>query len=849
MRLSTLLFLSLAAATARAEKIDLVRLGQETFHGLGCSECHALMKDDPSFKTGPGLFGVFQKDPIKHKVQGGDARHDVPADLKYLTDSLRDPTADLAIMKTGEKAGEPYLPVMPPYDEKVLPKQKVEAIYHYLLTLNEEENAGPKVVMAEKAKPAAAKTALTDPAEILVTERTRIFRARLPEVSARAVHVGMPNGFNYSFDPRTLSVERIWWGGFLNIEQELKGRASKLSRIGEQAKEIELAESLLAPLDPATKKPVDLSFKSPAPEDEEQIVANMNGANDFLDQLAASDADFLGYKQARVPVFYYQVGENLIGLQFEVSAEGQATITLDGELTQPQTFRLSSLIRGESEDWTVSEFPAELTFQLPVQPAWRPWKAETLSGPQPAKTSTPSAWLPKGFSAETIQPPLDPHGRVQLFEPLGMDEDEDGSLLISTRNSGIWRLKEGSWQQVADGLLDALGLIVEDDGSIVVAQKPELTRLRDRDGDGWFEFFETINDDYLFTHNYHEYLHGPAKDAAGNYYVQTNLGHRNDNPSNYTADGRYMGTQGGLRGWSLQISPEGQMTPFASGLRSPAGLATGPDGKIYYTENQGEYVGTSKLFVLEKDKFYGHPSGLIDLPGKTPASADIKWDQVKEGKEKALALMAHSHLANAPGSPVWAPEEGNFALYAGQMFVGDQTLSQVFRILPQENFEAALIPFAQGFDSGAMRLLFANDGGFYIGQTGRGWRAQGGKEDGLVRVTRTDEPIANQLLDLTRDGDEFIFSFAQPLTSVPEAEAIQLSSWAYLDSPKYGSPEMDKVDTPIASVQLNEEKDELRLTVTELPLGEDNRVYQFISEDLPKTTADGFKAFYSITLN
>src|SRR5690606_20257411 len=41
-----------------------------------------------------------------------------------------------------------------------------------------------------------------------------------------------------------------------------------------------------------------------------------------------------------------------------------------------------------------------------------------------------------------------------------------------------------SWQLFAEGLHDPLGLLVVNDHEILVMQQPELTRLRDTDGDG-----------------------------------------------------------------------------------------------------------------------------------------------------------------------------------------------------------------------------------------------------------------------------------------------------------------------------------------------------------------------------
>ena len=80
---------------------------------------------------------------------------------------------------------------------------------------------------------------------------------------------------------------------------------------------------------------------------------------------------------------------------------------------------------------------------------------------------------------------------------------------------------------------------------------------------------------------------------------------------------------------------------------------SGPDGRIWYTDNQGDFVGTSKMFELKKDAFYGHPAGLVDLPGMTPDSPEIQWEQVAARKEQPVILFPHNRVANSPGNPAW----------------------------------------------------------------------------------------------------------------------------------------------------------------------------------------------------
>src|SRR5690606_34430227 len=134
----------------------------------------------------------------------------------------------------------------------------------------------------------------------------------------------------------------------------------------------------------------------------------------------------------------------------------------------------------------------------------------------------------------------------------------------------------------------------------------------------------------IYHGNYHTYMHGPLKTGDGKYFITLNLAHADDP---YKAGGAYMGTYGGYSGWGLLVEENGNFTPWASGLRSPAGMGMDNEGTLWYTDNQGEYVATSKMFKIKKDAFYGHPAGLVDLPGMQPNSNAISWEKVKGKKE------------------------------------------------------------------------------------------------------------------------------------------------------------------------------------------------------------------------
>ncbi len=153
----------------------------------------------------------------------------------------------------------------------------------------------------------------------------------------------------------------------------------------------------------------------------------------------------------------------------------------------------------------------------------------------------------------------------------------------------------------------------------------------------------------VFRANYHEYTHGPVRDEAGNYYFLLNLTHDHYNErTSRRAGSPFMGSMDGFRGWACRVTPQGKFETYASGLRSLAGVAFDPQGRLWYAENQGEYVGSSKWVPLEQGKFYGHIYGLVSLLigqtgrgwGAVGGSVDKLQQIVWDGKTVAADIQS-----------------------------------------------------------------------------------------------------------------------------------------------------------------------------------------------------------------
>ncbi|MBC8024965.1 MAG: c-type cytochrome [Steroidobacteraceae bacterium] len=817
------------AETNEGQLVDSVALGKKAFEAVGCNACHLIDASDGSAGSGPNLFGLFGVEPRTREIVEGDEGHrfQIKASREYLQRSVRTPAAQLAVAEGGTNKGNAYLPVMPAFTKDVVSDEQIAYIGDYLATLNEPLARGP-VMKLVKLAPAVSYDPMTDNLQWLVGDTVRVQRGPMGGVSARSIHVGNPDGVNYTFDPRILAIAKIWQGGFLDMAGELKNRGGNGLALGYESRELDFGkhEYLLAPLD-TRGRAIDFSFKEGKFGDLSSHRAALYSKADHADMIAAAKAQFLGYSRdsrdpLAAPIFRYQVGENVIEIQTKISSNGDVEISVHGALKQPQTFAMNPALlknaittTGSLRDdvWSVpaGETHAVLRGSMNVAAsAWRP--AQTRYGYRraPITKEAASAKLPTGYSIENLYPPKDNYGREQLFEALGLSQSGDGTVVVATRTAGIWRLVSGEWRLFAEGLFDCLGVVAEDQRglTVVASQKAELTRISDTNGDGVADKYETLFDAHSYHGNYHSYMHGPVRGKDGAYYIALNLAADGGN-STYNANGKYMGSWGGYSGWAIRVEGVNRYQLFASGLRSPAGLGASPDGRLWFLDNQGEYVGTSKMFELKKGRFYSHPVSLIDLPGMTPDSPEIAWENWIDRREKAAVLFPHNRVANSPGSPAWIPKSA-FGAFAGQIVVGDQTQSNLLRVVLQEVDgvqQASVVPFFEGLESGVMRPLFLQDGSLLLGQTGRGWQAKGGKVTALQQVRWDGITVAPQIVAMLASPQGFHLDLTQPLrektTEQTLRAAMSLESWTYRDAPDYGSDELDVHAEDVASISLS----------------------------------------------
>lgn len=449
--------------------------------------------------------------------------------------------------------------------------------------------------------------------------------------------------------------------------------------------------------------------------------------------------------------------------------------------------------------------------------------------------STGLLLLPASPSAAATPPTESNHYRlVTLPTPAGVTFEAgstqflpDGRLALSTRLGDIYLLDHPlsgdaanlHYSHFASGLHEVLGLAWKD-GWLYATQRGEITRMKDTDGDGRADLFETVCDDWGITGDYHEYAFGSKFDAEGNLWIVLCL------TGSFTSETRY-------RGWCLRITPEGKAIPTCSGVRSPGGIGTNHLGEMFFTDNQGPWNGACALKHLVPGDFMGNPSGnkwysLTDALGPRPADP-------QSGSRMHLEARKIERLRPPPvyypyakmgqsASGIACDTTGNrFGPFTHQIFVGEQTHSTVMRTSLEkvnQRYQGACYPFREGLDSGTLALEFAPDGSLICYGTDRGWGSRGGKPFALQRLVFTGR-TPFEILEMKAAPDGFDLLFTAPVDPEPAAkpESYDLQAYTYIYQASYGSPEVDASRPVIRSATVGSDGTSVHLHIDGLVEG------------------------------
>ena len=440
-----------------------------------------------------------------------------------------------------------------------------------------------------------------------------------------------------------------------------------------------------------------------------------------------------------------------------------------------------------------------------------------------------------------------------LLEVGGITTLEDGRIALCTRRGEVWLVEnpdmyEGQlpkYNLFASGLHEPLGLTSKNN-ALYVAQRGELTKLMDHNGDGTADEYRTIFDWPLSGH-YHEYSYGPKFMPDGSMMVTGNVAFGDEEW--WRGESRVP-----WRGWTIRIQEDGSMEPWATGMRSPCGLGV-YEGELFYTDNQGDWFGSGGVWHVEKGSFMGHPAGLKwtndQATPLTLSAADfyarldkrqvkkngryVKPENIDKEANPDFLYEVHKDIEALQLPAVWLPHgilgvsnseilvdetNGKFGPFENQLFVGDQGQSKIMRVVMEKvngAYQGAAFDFRSGFQSGVLRMTWGKDGSLYAGETNRGWGSAGDKNSGLERLVWTGKmPFEMKTIKAMPDGFEIEFTLPVDKEVANDLDSYSGRSFIYKYHPVYGSPMVKDERLKIKGVKVAEDGKKVRVVVENL---------------------------------
>lgn len=412
--------------------------------------------------------------------------------------------------------------------------------------------------------------------------------------------------------------------------------------------------------------------------------------------------------------------------------------------------------------------------QTTLQAAGKLADVKALTKAGPARWTTPVTTEGKvskstdAYVVDTITIPEDNPWKSWI-RCSGFDFFSDGRIAVCSVSGDVWvvsgvdkDLSKLTWKRFATGLFQPLGLkIVKDE--VYVLGRDQITRFHDYNKDSEADYYESFNNDVSISAHYHEFCLNLETDNAGNFY--------------FIKGGNLSQAKIPHHGCLMRVSADGsKLDIVATGHRAPNGMSVGPDGQITSSDNEGNWVPSSRVNWVEQGGFYGH----VFTAHRSPTPEDY---------DKPLLWLPHQ-MDNSSGGQVWVTSD-KWGPFKGDLLHSSYGKCSLFKVMYEDAggvMQGAAVRFPLNFDSGIMRGRFSPfDGQLYLAGL-RVWQSSGAREGTLQRVRYTGKPV-NMPKDLHIKPTGIEITFTNPLDAelAKDPENYAVDQWNYLWAQTYGS--------------------------------------------------------------
>jgi mono/diheme cytochrome c family protein len=370
-------------------------------------------------------------------------------------------------------------------------------------------------------------------------------------------------------------------------------------------------------------------------------------------------------------------------------------------------------------------------------------------------------------------------------------------------------LRRLRWRRFASGLYEPLGVEVVGD-RIYTHSRDGITRLRDLNGDGEADFYESFSNLVVQSIESREFPLGFAARPGGGFLLgrggALDMGPRTAQPilPGFRAGSRHSGS-------ILEVSADGRsLTTYASGLREPF-VAVHPErGLVTASDQEGNYVPATPVFLVPRGGYHGVPATAhrAEIPVETPPAV---W-------------IPHAVDPSAAGQ-AWVTDErmgfGGEALI--HLSYGRPGAFRVYFDTTAATVQGAVVPLPATFEAPLLNGAFnRRDGHLYLAGF-QIWGSRATEPTVLARVRYTGRP--SPLPRSVRSAAQGVLvRFAAPLdsASATDPSRVRVQRWNYRRTPAYGSGHFrldgspGQETLPVAAAHLSTDRQTLLLVIPDM---------------------------------
>ena len=392
------------------------------------------------------------------------------------------------------------------------------------------------------------------------------------------------------------------------------------------------------------------------------------------------------------------------------------------------------------------------------------------------KTITTTATLSTSDDAYVIDDiplPLDnPWKRNVRLADIAFLNDQ-GEAAAITFDGDVWLisgltgdLEKITWKRFASGLHEPMS-IVSRDGALLVFDRNGIWKLVDTNGDRECDRYEMFCNLFAQTAETREFPNSMKLGPDGALYI--------------SKGGQEGTTRGKHNGTVIKVAPDGKsFEVIGYGLRQPFIGVNPKTGLVTASDQQGHYVPSTPLHIIEKHHFYGH------LPTVAPK------DKFPEAITEPLTWIPHP--VNPSGvTQTWLIGAKMGPLNDELIHIG-YNRPELFRVLMNTRMtkpQAAVVSLSRAFDFPTLNALVnPADGQLYVIGF-QVWGTTAKKISGLARYRYTGKPRV-LLKEVTPTDKGLLLRFNEKLDPklATDPSSYSAERWNYRRTPEYGSPHL-----------------------------------------------------------